>query len=623
MSRIPSQSSPLARFPVPSSAQNDLAQALAAHQAGQFAVAENLYRRILRHSPDNVQVLSMLGALACATGRMESGVATLQRAVRLDPRESAAQFNLAQALEHLGRLDEARQCYERIVQMAPQDAESSMHAGRLNMRCRLPERAVDFYRRAAQLRPDMAQLSNLLGVALHAAGRISEALTAFENAAQGAPANADIQSNLGHLLRLNGRLQEALTVLERGLTLDPRHAALQINLANTLLDLNRAEQSLPYYERAIAARPQDADFHASHGMALEALGRKEEALSAYRAALALNADHPDARFSLGLHALALHDYSEGWRGYEYRWIRKAVPFPLRKFPQPRWRGEPLHGKRLLLHTEQGIGDEIMFAGIYAELLTEAAHCVIECNPKLASLFRSSFPAASIVPIHRDRPDWLASSLQTLASAGEADLQIPCGSLPALRRRSAAEFPRHNGYLRADDASVANWRARLQALGPGLKVGLSWRGGTQRTGILRRSLSLQQLLPLLNVPDVHFVSLQYTECADELAELTRTTGAVVHHWQEAIDDYGETAALVSALDLTISVCTAVVHLGGALAAPVWVLAPRVPEWRYGMEGEDMPWYPSVRMFRQDESAEWGPVIERVGVELSRQASRDPR
>lgn len=588
---------------------------MAAHRAGQYAEAENLYRRILRHSPDNAQVLCMLGTLSCATGRMEAGVAALQRAVRLDPREVAAQFNLAQALEHLGRLDEARQCYERIVQMAPQDADARVHAGRLLMRCAMPERAIEHFRKAAQLRPNVPQVHNLLGIALHAVGKIAEALAAFEEVVRLAPTKADHQSNLGHLLRLNGRTQEALAVLERAVSLDPQHTGAQINLANTLVDLDRAAESLPYYERAITARPREADFHASYGMALEALGRQADAVKEYRAALALDAGHPDARFSFGLHALAMGDYAEGWRGYEYRWSRRAVSSPLREFPQPRWKGEPLLGKRLLIHTEQGIGDEIMFASIVPELLREAAHCVIECTPKLESLFRSSFPTASIIPMRRDRSDWLVSSVQELARAGEADFQIPSGSLPALRRCSVADFSRHNGYLRADEARIAHWRSRLQSLGPGLKIGLSWRGGTARTGIVRRSLLLQQLLPLLQTPNMHFISLQYTQCAAELAELKATTGRVVHHWQDAIDDYAETAALVCGLDLIISVCTAVIHLGGALAAPVWVMAPRFPEWRYGRDGEDMPWYPSVRVFRQDESADWGPVIERVAAELA--------
>ena len=195
-----------------------------------------------------------------------------------------------------------------------------------------------------------------------------------------------------------------------------------------------------------------------------------------------------------------------------------------------------------------------------------------------------------------------------------DLQIPMGSLPGLFRNSWDEFPRHGGYLRADPDRVAYWRARLDALGPGPKIGLSWRGGVAATRRHLRCIELEQLLPVMELPAT-FVSLQYGDCADDLSRLRLQHGRSLTHWQDALDDYEETAALTCALDLVISVCTAVIHLAGALGRPVWVLVPAIAEWRYMNRGERLPWYPSARLFRQTQPAVWESAIQRMAEQLS--------
>jgi hypothetical protein len=197
-----------------------------------------------------------------------------------------------------------------------------------------------------------------------------------------------------------------------------------------------------------------------------------------------------------------------------------------------------------------------------------------------------------------------------------DAQIAMGSIPRYRRNHRMDFPRHDGYLIADPERVAHWRRQLEALGSGLKVGISWYGGSHLSRRPVRSIPLAQWGPILSVAGVHFVDLQYSDCSDEINELASNSGFHIHRWQAVRNDYEDTAAMVSALDLVISVCTAVVHLGGALGKPVWVLAPFGPEWRYGIAGEEMPWYPSVTVFRQPRYGEWEPVLARVADELRR-------
>ena len=270
---------------------------------------------------------------------------------------------------------------------------------------------------------------------------------------------------------------------------------------------------------------------------------------------------------------------------------------------------PWPGAPVLVYGEQGLGDEIMFASCLPEIIDAASRCIIECSGKLEHLFRRSFPRARIYAAAADRP------VPEPGRAEAIDCEVPSGSLPLYLRQSIGDFPRHDGYLVADPRRVAAWRERLLAFGPGLKVGISWRGGTHQTRSPLRSIPLSQWEPVFKAADTQFVSLQYGECRGELDELAARQGIRVTHWQEAIDDYEETAALLDALDLVISVCTSVVHLGGALARPVWIMAPYSPEWRYGFAGETMPWYPSVRIFRQPSFGNWPAVITTVARELS--------
>jgi hypothetical protein len=251
----------------------------------------------------------------------------------------------------------------------------------------------------------------------------------------------------------------------------------------------------------------------------------------------------------------------------------------------------------------------MFASQLREILAQEGRCILECDPRLLALFRRSFPRLTVF----GSPP--GGGLAPGVAPRPVDVMIEGGSLARLLRRAPADFPQHSGYLAADPDAVARWRERLVRLGPGLKVGISWQGGVRKTRQALRSIPLERLLPVLRAPDVRFVSLQYTaDARNELAELRARHGVAIEHWQEGIDDYDQTAALVCGLDLVISVCTSLVHLTGALGKPVWVMTPLSPEWRYGIAGDSIPWYPSARLFRQDQYRKWDSVIERVAAAL---------
>jgi hypothetical protein len=265
---------------------------------------------------------------------------------------------------------------------------------------------------------------------------------------------------------------------------------------------------------------------------------------------------------------------------------------------PLWRGEPIAGRSLYVWAEQGLGDHVMFAGMFPDLVAAGARCTFEVHPRLERLFARSFPGAEVVG---KRP--------RKASPRQPDYQVPMSGLGEFLRGSVAAFPAHAGYLAANASRRLHWRTRLTALGPGFRVGISWRGGTDRTDRRLRSIPLEQWRPILRVPGARFVSLQYGDCRQEV-EAMRAEGLPIVHWQDPVDDLDDCAALLCELDLVVSVTTTVIHLAGALARPVWVLVPARPGWRYLLEGERLPWYPSARLWRQPTLHDWEPLIARI-------------
>jgi hypothetical protein len=342
-------------------------------------------------------------------------------------------------------------------------------------------------------------------------------------------------------------------------------------------------------------------------MVLQQQGRFQEAVDVAEKLLSEEPNLHEVRFNRGVVLLTRGEFREGWRDYEAR--KHLRDFRPSRMPWPHWDGSPLDGKTIYVCGEQGLGDQIMFASCLPDVISRAQRCVIACTPKLEKLFKRSFPAADVVVSGK-----AGAGGKTSPVPEGIDYQVAMGSLPGSFRTSDAAFPRHSGYLRAEPSRVEYWAERLNGLGSGLKVGISWRGGLSSTRRSLRSIALDEWLPILRRTGAHYISLQYTDCGEEIKAVQTKHGIVVHHWQEAIDDYDETAALVSSLDLVITVQTALAHLAGALGKTAWVMIAAVPEWRYMASGDTMPWYPALCLFRQDAPGDWARVIDTVADRL---------
>jgi tetratricopeptide (TPR) repeat protein len=340
--------------------------------------------------------------------------------------------------------------------------------------------------------------------------------------------------------------------------------------------------------------------------ALTNLGLHDEALPLLDAAIAINPRDAARRFLRSSIHLLNGRFGEGWDDYAMRLIGMAGH--LRTLALPEWKGEPLEGKRIVVLSEQGLGDLVMFASCLPDLLgLKPARVVVEAVDRLAPTLARSFPQCEVVASKQD------AAMAWLRDVGELDCYVAIADLPRRFRRKAADFPSRAGYLVADPQRVDHWRQVLSGLGRRPIIGVSWRGGTQTTRSVLRTMKVTDLLSVFGAIDANWVCLQYGDVHADVQE-ARSVGVDLHHWPEAIEDLDEFAALISALSLVITVCNTTVHYAGALAKPVWVMAPRIPEWRYGLHFRALPWYPTSVMYRQTSDRDWGDVLGTIRRDL---------
>jgi tetratricopeptide (TPR) repeat protein len=565
-----------------------------------------------RHARSEQSALLKLGpATAAFNAKQYKEVVKLCKAVIAEEPKSARAHHLcARALMQMGCLDDA-ESYLRIATEADPDlAEAHADFATVKFGFKDYPGAEECARQAIALQGREIRYRLLLVDILEAAGQGRDALAELSVAYEYAPERLDVLVRLSQDLDRLCLYTEMLSVAERAMAEVGEKFETLLCLAVARYATNDMEGAVTASRKALKCSADQPRVYVTLGSALFALGRAEESLAAYKRALKLSPGYADAQFHIGLVNLMQRKYSEGWQGFEARFQTEQY----RNYPvcNPRWNGTSLRGRTLLIRREQGLGDEIMYASCFQQIIDDAQECFIECEPRLEKLFSRSFPRATVFCTTNDDRK-LPQSIPEAA----IDTQVYAASLPRYLRNSLRDFPDHAGYLVADPGRVQHWQAQLATLGAGLKVGISWRGGTALTHTGRRSLTLETLLPVLAVPGVHWVNLQYGNRADEIVAFERANGIQITDWSDALDgDYDETAALVETLDLVISVCTSVVHLAGALGKPVWVMAPFVPEWRYGLQGEGMPWYPTARLIRQPGRGNWEAVIGAVEHRLQR-------
>lgn len=605
-----------------------LLTAYALHQQGRLDQAEKLYREILRTQPGHLDVLQLLARIALQKKDTAIALELFNRILKISPDDSSAFCNRANIFFALKRFEEALASYDRALQIKPDDADALCNRGTVLVALDRHEAAVASYDQAIALSPNHAEAFNSRGSALARLNRPAEALASYNRALAFRPDHAEALynrgnvlfdlkcyekalasydqalafrpdyaealSNRGHSLCLLNFYKEALASCELALNLQPDFASAFVNRGCALLGMNRLEEALVSCDQAIKLKPDHADAFVSRGNVFLVMNRHEEALADYGQAQKIKPDCAEALWNEAWCRLLLGDFAIGWRKYEWRWKTSQIA---RDFRQPLWLGETsLLGKTILLHAEQGFGDTLQFCRYAPMIAALGVKVLLGVQPALKTLCQS------------------LAGVDLLLGKGEAlpdfDLHTPLLSLPLALGTRLETIPAEVPYLHAEPDKISAWQ---ELLGPKARprVGLAWRGRPTHNNDHNRTLAFAALFGLFEAP-LEFVCLQkdFRDQAEEQA--CRQAGLRI--FNEQLNDFADTAALVMALDLVITVDTSIAHLVGALGKPVWILLPFAPDFRWLLERGDSPWYPSARLFRQQKTGQWDVVLAEVGAEL---------
>jgi tetratricopeptide (TPR) repeat protein len=611
-----------------------LRQAVSLHQRGQWAEAQSLYEEILLIEPRQFDALHLLGVIALQAKNPRRALELIGKAIDVEASHAAAHSNRGSALEALGELEAALASYDRAVALGPDFAEAHYNRGNVLQALGRPEAALASYDRALALKGDLAEGHFNRGNVLHELGRHEAALASYDRAVAIRAGYAEAHCNRGLVLKELRRFEAALASYDRAIAIDGRYAAAYSNRGNVQKELEQWDAALASYDLAIELKPDLTDAYFNRGNVHYELGRFDSALADFGRALVLNPDHAECHNNRGNVYKALQDldaalacytqavesraeYAEGhfnravaWlqsgdfaRGfgeYEWRWKnpKGSVIRGKRDFAQPLWLGqEPLAGKTILLHSEQGLGDTLQFCRYVDLVANRGARVILEVQAPLAELLSGLRGVSHIVVRGETLPDF--------------DCHCPLLSLPLAFDTRLDTIPVAGRYLSPDPAQVARWRARLgDATAP--RVGLAWSGNRNNPNDRNRSLPLTQLLRHLP-GDVEYFCLQ-KDVRPEDREVLSTHAAIRYF----VDELGfpATAGLAALMDVVVSVDTSIAHLSGALGRNTWLLLPFNPDWRWLLDRTDSPWYSTVSLYRQPREGDWDPVLARVGDDVGR-------
>ncbi|SDE00586.1 tetratricopeptide repeat protein [Paraburkholderia lycopersici] len=594
------------------------------HQQGQHAEAADLVRRAVALRPDDAALQLNLGNALKALGELDGAIERFRNALTLAPAFALAHYNLGNAYAAIGRHEDAMYAFSHAVRLQPGDASSHNNLGNALHALGRHGEAADSFRRALKIRPGHAGAHNNLGMSLNALGDSAGALEQFRQALRAQPRFVAAHFNLANTLDATGHHHEAATAFEAALALQPRFVPALFGLGNALAALGRHDEAVGPYERAIGFDPKFALAWLALGAAHHALGRHAAALRAFDEALRVRPDLAAAHLNRALAWLTLGDFRRGLPEYEWRLdpaareqahantplgagyaaaLTPAAP-GLAASALPRWHGEPLNARTLVIEAEQGFGDTLQFVRFVPLIAAAAQHgnarIVLEVQRALVPLIA---PAAEA---------WRITLVEQGAPRPAADLRCPLLSLPLALGATPDTLPARTPYLNASAAYRRKWRGSLGGQAR-RKIGLAWSGRIQKHE--NRAIALAMLDPLFALDGIDWIVLQPDLSDAEHAALDAHPRArSIHRLGNKLQDFADTAAVIERLDSVVSIDTSIAHLAGALGAKLWLMLPFAADWRWFTGTDESPWYPRARLVRQPRPHAWAEVIETVAREL---------
>ncbi len=553
------------------------------------------YRQALRMQPTSAALCSRLGEALGNLGRYKEAAEAYRRSVELDPDRGEVRFALGQALQMIDRLEEAEgHCRAATALDGP--AEAWYQLGNVLHQLGRYEESIEPYQRAIEVEPDRAEAHYNLAGSLGKLGRHEEAVASLREALWMRPEYAEAHNNLGTAYQALGRLPDAEIAYRNAVQLNPGFVDALYNLAFAVQEQDRFDEALRYYNEVLRLKPDHEEARNNRGNICLLGGRFDEAIAGYDALLAARPEHAEANWNRALLRLQTGDWERGWKEYEWRFRQKE--FTPKQFDRPRWAGEAVAGKAILVHAEQGLGDTIQFVRFLEPLKRLGCRVIFETQPRLKPLLAMGVKGVDeLIARGEPRPPF--------------DCHIELMSLPYRLGITLSTLPAEMPYLGVDSGLVARWRERMGGAGK-RRIGLIWSGNPDYKKNRWRSLALRDLAPLAEVDGgVALYSLQRGAAAAEID----SAGFAIDNLELESNQPADTAAIMMNLDLIITVDTMTAHLAGALARPVWVLLDMRADWRWMTGRDDTPWYPTMRLFRQRARGDWAAVVARVRTRLS--------
>jgi tetratricopeptide (TPR) repeat protein len=550
--------------------------------------------------PDFLDATVRLARVLQRLGRFEEAANAFNEAEKLGLNDPTAYYNYGLVLRALGRNSAAIIAFDHALRLQPVYPEALRAGAILLSESGNPDGALKFLKEALRLKPDYYEALLDRANLLSELKRQDAAVEAYRGAIEKFPGNPDLLNNLGTALQEVGNLADALAAFDQALNARPHFPEALFNRGTTLLKTAGPEAALESFDHALNLRAAYPAALVGRGVALKELGEFDAADAAFDAAIALAPDSAHARNNKGALQLLRGNFRDGWDGYEYRWACGTTPQNELKFPIPQWQGQTRPGEKLIVFDEQGLGDTLQFCRYLPLLVNADIGVAFFCRSKMVRLLRGLLSPVRCV--------------DDLDPYERFDSQIALSSLPRALGHDAASLPAQTPYLAAEPVLIAKWVERLASQGdPGtFKIGLCWHGNQNPKADPARSIALKHFAPLAAHEEFRLISLQRRAGHDQPAEAPtdlkiETLGA---DFDMGPDAFIDTAAVMEALDLVITCDTSVAHLAGALGRPTFLLLKKVPDWRWMLDRQDTPWYPTMRLFRQQTRGDWDEVVERV-------------
>jgi len=569
-----------------------IALALKEQKSGNLIMAESIYRKILEIQPDNVNALHFLGLIYFENKDFDSAIEYISKSLNIEPAYPEALLNMGLVLMAKGHFDEALYYLRKSFQFNPECAETLKNIGAILQVQGNYDEAIINYKKALEINPELSDIYKNVAYLFRDKGMLNEAIIFFKKALEYYPGIADIHNNLGLALNDIGEIDEAIGYLRNAIKINPGNPEFYNNLGVILRGKGLFDEAIGCFTQALMLNNRFLEAYNNIAVSLREKGHIEEAIYFLRKALDINPDFASAHWNLALIFLLTGNYSEGWK--EYKWFWKLKDTNNFNFSKPLWDGFNIDGKTLLVYAEQGYGDTIQFSR-YIPFITEAgAEVILLCQEELKELFSNLRNLKQVITFGENLPHF--------------DFYCSILMLPAIFQTTIENIPANVPYIFTEQSLINEWRKRLNNNNSTFKIGLVWSSGHRNSTLQFRSSSLESFSMLSSIKGVEFYSLQKGISNEEVINFHQKMK--IHDFTNNIFNFNDTAALIMNLDLIISVDTSVAHLAGALGKPVWVLLPSVPDWRWMLNREDSPWYPSMRLFRQTKHGDWDTVIKNV-------------